>query len=81
MFYKIFINNRKVLLYLLTSKSIFEKRKKINPLMFKVFKCIYIFESADKFMNTFTLIFYFKGHTNADMKIYQYLCLHMKIIC
>ena len=27
------------------------------------------------------LIIIFQGYTNADMKIYWYLCLHMKIIC
>ena len=46
MFYKIFINNRKILLYLPKLKTISEKRgkKKNNnhALKFKVLKCIYI---------------------------------------
>ena len=49
MFYKIFINNRKILLYLLKLKGISKKLKKKNhALIFKVLKCIYIFEFTDK---------------------------------
>ena len=49
MFHKIFINNCKILLYLLKLKStISEKHEKIHTLMFKVLQCIYIFESTDR---------------------------------
>ena len=42
MFYNIFISNWKILLYLLKLKS--------ENLMFKVLKCIYMFESTDRFI-------------------------------
>ena len=49
MFHKIFINNCKILLYLLKLKStISGERQKIHTLMFKVLQCIYIFESTDR---------------------------------
>ena len=52
MFYKIFINNRKMLLYLLKLKStISEKCEKNHALlMVKVLKCIYIVEPTDRFI-------------------------------
>ena len=52
MFYKIFINNRKMLLYLLKLKStISEKREKISRFInVKVLKCIYIVEPTDRFI-------------------------------
>ena len=51
MFYKTFINNRKILLNLLKLKStISEKREKIYALVFKVLKFVYAFESTDRFI-------------------------------
>ena len=51
MFYKTFINNRKILLNLLKLKStISEKCEKIYALVFKVLKFVYVFESTDRFI-------------------------------
>ena len=50
MFYKIFINNCKILLSFLKLKSISEKHEKIHALMFEVLKCIYKFEPTDRFI-------------------------------
>ena len=50
MFYKIFMNNRKILLYLLKLKSMSEKREKNSFLMLKALNCIYMFEPTDKFI-------------------------------
>ena len=50
MFYKFFINNHVILLYLLKLKSISEKREKNHALMFKVLKCIFILEPTDRFI-------------------------------
>ena len=50
--------------------------------MFEVLKCICIFESTDRFIYKHVHIdLVFKRHTNADLKIYQYICLHKKIMC
>ena len=56
MFYKIFINNLKILLYLLKLKSISEKREKNHTSEFNVVKCIYIFEPTDRFIYEHILI-------------------------
>ena len=61
MFYKIFINNCKILLHVLKLKSISEKRE-IFFLYLKYSNVfIYLNLQIDLFMNTFTMIFYFKG--------------------
>ena len=52
MFYKIFINNPKILLYVLKLKSmyIWKTWKKINTLMFKALRCVYVSEPTDRFI-------------------------------